>query len=85
MVTRRSAFAAGSAKRSHEEVRKLREEYFDTALKCCAYKAITKRLLAEKLITEDEANAIGKRIAALETTLVAAPTRVTHIRTREAA
>ena len=73
MVTRKNAFAVGSAKRSHEEVKKLREEHFDTALKCCAYKAITKRLLAEKLITEDEANEIGKRIVALETTLDAQP------------
>lgn len=63
----------------------MREEYFDTALKCCAYKAITKRLLAEKLITEDEANEIGKRITTLEATLVAASTRVMHSRTREAA
>ena len=85
MVTRRNAFAAGSAERSHEEVKKLREEHFDTTLKCCAYKAITKRLLAEKLITQGEANEIGKRIAAMEATLVAAPKRVLHSRTREAA
>lgn len=61
------------------------EEYFDTALKCYAFKAITERLQAENLITAAEAAKIKKKISVMESALVKAQANATHSRIKEAA